>query len=97
MSMVKFCTLCDKCEKRSIEYTSWPSCRMCMDHICLNCASPGTASEDEEHAVTCKDCEIAYWRNIAINVFTDSQLDMKLPEEVTPREFLGTLKNEGRS
>ena len=25
MSMVKFCTLCDKCEKRSPEYSAWPS------------------------------------------------------------------------
>jgi hypothetical protein len=65
MSLVKFATLCDKCEKRSPEYSAWPSCRMCMDHICTSCASPGTASEDEEHAVTCKDCEIEYWRNIA--------------------------------
>lgn len=37
MAMVRFATLCDRCKSRSEEYTAWPECKICMEHICPNC------------------------------------------------------------
>lgn len=54
MSMVRFATLCDKCGKRSEEYSAWPSCRECLEHVCPNCSV--NASEDEAHEADCLEC-----------------------------------------
>lgn len=54
MSMVRFATTCDRCQRRSEEYTSWPSCRECLDFICPNCYADGTLTEgDGEGPNTC--------------------------------------------
>lgn len=55
MSMIKFATLCDKCEARSEEYTTWPTCRECMDDVCPKCSSEPT--EDERHQALCHECK----------------------------------------
>ena len=56
MSTVRFATLCDKCKRRSEEYTSWPRCTECGDDICSNCDCPLARSEDERHETLCTDC-----------------------------------------
>jgi hypothetical protein len=57
MAIVRFATLCDKCGRRSEEYTAWPSCRECLEDVCPNCYVTGSASEDENNRATCKSCE----------------------------------------
>lgn len=47
MSMVKFATRCDRCGRRSEEYTTWPSCRECQQDVCSTCASPGSLQDHE--------------------------------------------------
>jgi hypothetical protein len=37
MSVVKFASLCDHCEKRSEEYTRWPRCLECGAEVCEGC------------------------------------------------------------
>jgi hypothetical protein len=57
--MVRFATTCDRCGKRSNEYTAWPSCRACMEDTCPECAKGGTLVEgDGERAdtVVCRVC-----------------------------------------
>lgn len=57
--MVRFATICDACKARSEEYTSWPSCRECGDHLCHACLVPGTLTEadlDQPETCLCKSC-----------------------------------------
>ena len=57
MTIVRFATLCDKCKKRSEEYSSWPTCLECGDDVCTTCQVPGSATEDERHQALCKACD----------------------------------------
>jgi len=59
MSMVMFATLCDRCKKRSEEYTEWPSCKDCEEHICPDCDIATERTEDERHKTLCVDCRAA--------------------------------------
>lgn len=43
--IVKFATLCDACNKRSEEYTSWPTCRECYGNFCPNHFTEPTDNE----------------------------------------------------
>lgn len=55
MSMVRFAQLCDRCGKRSEEYSYWYDCRECMEDVCTDCIVPGT--EDDEYGdAMCKKC-----------------------------------------
>lgn len=59
MSIVRFAMLCDLCEARSEEYTSWARCRVCLCDCCPSCATPGTtidAELDSPESVICKLC-----------------------------------------
>lgn len=59
MSLVRFAMLCDFCEARSEEYSSWPRCRLCLCDCCPSCAQPGTYFEadlDSPESVICKLC-----------------------------------------
>lgn len=70
MTHVKFATLCDLpappragrllCEARSEEYTSWPSCRTCVAHVCPEHTVPGSEREeggqDQLVSVYCTGC-----------------------------------------
>jgi hypothetical protein len=62
MAVVRFATLCDRCRKRSEEYTAFPSCRECLDDICPDCAAPGTTTDadlDSPATCLCKQCGAA--------------------------------------
>jgi hypothetical protein len=59
MSMVRFATKCDKCGRRSEEYTSWPSCKDCGEDICPDCDIDSERTEDESNKTLCLDCRIA--------------------------------------
>jgi hypothetical protein len=59
MSMVRFATLCDKCGKRSEEYTAWPTCKDCGDDVCTECDIDSERTEDERNATLCPDCRMA--------------------------------------
>lgn len=72
MTMVRFASLCDDCDKRSEEYTEWNTCRECLRHICPDCAVPGSEKEhsrdrshgdyteaEEWETVLCKACREA--------------------------------------
>lgn len=65
MSMVQFAMLCDKCQRRSPEYESWPSCRECMEDACSNCDIPQERRLDENYRTLCKECaeELAHDEN----------------------------------
>ena len=54
--MVRFATLCDKCKRRSEEYTAWPHCAECLQDICSNCDIASKRTEDERNATLCLDC-----------------------------------------
>lgn len=55
--MVRFATTCDECQKRSKEFTAWPTCRECWRNICPTCRWPGSLEENEGvDTVLCKDC-----------------------------------------
>lgn len=54
--MVKFATLCDKCARRSEEYSSWPLCIGCLEHICSDCDCPSERTEDERNETLCQGC-----------------------------------------
>jgi NMD protein affecting ribosome stability and mRNA decay len=56
MATVPFATLCDRCGRRSEEYTSWPSCRDCLDDICPDCDVASERTEDEAHSTQCRGC-----------------------------------------
>lgn len=57
MSMVRFATLCDRCGRRSEEYTSWPTCEACERDICDRCDCPSERTEDERGQTLCVDCK----------------------------------------
>ena len=57
MSVVRFATTCDKCGRRSPEYSSWPMCLECLSDVCQLCYVPGSWTEDERHRALCLDCE----------------------------------------
>lgn len=46
MSIVRFATLCDICQKRSEEYSRWYTCRDCGSEVCNEHLLVGT--EDSE-------------------------------------------------
>lgn len=50
--MVPFAQQCDHCDRRSPEYTTWPTCRLCGDDCCDDCADEDSV-RDEEGRVTC--------------------------------------------
>lgn len=56
MSMVRFATLCDKCGRRSEEYSAWPSCKDCMEDACPDCDIESERSGDERNHTLCHDC-----------------------------------------
>ena len=56
MSMVRFACLCDKCGKRSREYTPWSTCRECFDDVCPACEVHGENTEDEANRTLCQVC-----------------------------------------
>lgn len=65
MTMVRFATLCDHCNRRSEEYTAWPSCRECYVHICPACQEPGTLRETDgecSETALCRTCADAEYR-----------------------------------
>lgn len=67
MTMVRFATVCDRCEKRSQEYSSWPSCRECLDDICPDCQGHDTlidADLDSPATCLCVEC-VAAWEAVA--------------------------------
>lgn len=57
MAMVRFASTCDGrddpddlegyCDKRSPEYTQWPTCSDCGDHVCPDHMQPGTLDEGD--------------------------------------------------
>ena len=50
------------CGERSSEYTEWPTCRNCHDHVCLNHRMQDTFEDDEgRETVLCRDC---YWQTV---------------------------------
>ena len=55
MSIVRFAMLCDKCGKRSEEYTPWATCRECGMDFCPNCSTENT--EDESNRCICNECK----------------------------------------
>ena len=59
MSMVMFATLCDRCTKRSEEYTSWPTCKDCGEHICESCDIASERTQDERNETLCFECRAA--------------------------------------
>lgn len=55
MSTVRFAEICDKCGKRSEEYSRWNVCRECGDDVCHDCDLE--SKRDAETARTlCRDC-----------------------------------------
>lgn len=59
MTLVRFACICDRCKKRSEEYTAWPSCRECLDDICEDCLVTGTKTDadvDQPETCLCADC-----------------------------------------
>ncbi len=47
MSMVMFASRCDNCGARSEEYTEWPRCRCCENHICPACRVRGSEQDED--------------------------------------------------
>lgn len=56
MSMVRYATKCDRCGSRSPEYTAWPTCRDCQDHVCPLCSTK--PSQDEHNQADCDRCKL---------------------------------------
>ncbi len=54
--LIRFATLCDKCDKRSEEYTAFPTCEHCMDDVCPDCYVPNSFTNDERNQAVCNDC-----------------------------------------
>ncbi len=50
---VRFATICDRCGARSEEYSSFATCRECMDDVCPNCS---INKDDETGKATCHQC-----------------------------------------
>lgn len=74
MVLVKYASRCDvlvyehltdpevatPCGDRSPEYTEWPTCRTCHNHVCINHRMRDTLEDDEgRETVLCRDC---YWQ-----------------------------------
>lgn len=60
MTLVRFASLCDKCAVRSEEYTAWPTCRECGDHVCPRCYEVWTYTSsdgDGPDTCLCKRCQ----------------------------------------
>lgn len=61
MVMVRFASTCDKCGRRSAEYTTWATCKECLEDVCPNCAQPNTERDnDGRQTVLCKSCTAEY-------------------------------------
>lgn len=72
MVLVRFASRCDvvvfehltdhdvpnPCGNRSLEYTEWPTCRVCLGHVCREHAYPGStfAGEGKPTTCLCRDC-----------------------------------------
>lgn len=60
MAMVRFATTCDRCQQRSEEYASWPTCRECQDDICPSCTAAYTLETGDGEGpdtVICSTCD----------------------------------------
>lgn len=60
MAMVRFATTCDTCGTRSEEYTAWPTCEICLNHICAACYvwdSYVSGEGEGPDMCVCKKCE----------------------------------------
>jgi len=74
--LVKFATLCDKCNKRSEEYSPWFVCKECMGDFCDsdNCSSERTNDEGKMRCL-CNDCkkgqELFESERVKLNLFID--------------------------
>ena len=51
-----FATICDRCGRRSEEYSAWPTCIECLDDICPNCDVAAERTEDERNRTCCRVC-----------------------------------------
>ena len=63
MTLVRFASTCDHagCERRSPEWTEWPSCRSCQLHTCPRHTREGTLKEgdgDGPDTVCCVGCDL---------------------------------------
>jgi hypothetical protein len=54
--IVPFAKLCDRCRKRSEEFSCWPTCRECGDDICPACAVPGSITDPDLDTPSCCLC-----------------------------------------
>lgn len=70
MSMVRFATLCVRCSARSEEYTSWPECRDCQEHICPKCDIESERTGDEWNLTLCVECRALQPRPVTIPKLT---------------------------
>ena len=57
MSIVRFAMLCDKCGRRSDEYSSHATCKDCDLDICGMCDEEDERTEDEANRTLCHDCK----------------------------------------
>jgi hypothetical protein len=57
--IVKYASRCDRCGERSEEYHHWPICVDCGRDTCLGCQQPGTATDRDEEANSCRCVECA--------------------------------------
>lgn len=80
MSMVRFAMLCDKCGKRSDEYSVWDTCFECMEDVCDDCLVPGSRTEDERGECLCKRCHII----AAVAFFAAHPLDPERVRNIMP-------------
>lgn len=82
MVLVKYASRCDvtvyesltdpsrgsACGKRSVEYTEWPTCRVCNDHVCADHEVPYTHRAGEgERPETCL-CPPCAWKHRGENL-----------------------------
>jgi hypothetical protein len=49
-------TPCEVCEAWSPAYTTWPSCRECVEYVCLEHCVPGSV-DDEHNKCLCVRCQ----------------------------------------
>ncbi len=56
-----FATLCDRCKRRSPEWEQWPTCRGCMEHLCIDCEVPDQQQGGDGDPLTtlCPECQEA--------------------------------------
>lgn len=60
MSLVRFATICDRCGKRSEEYTCFKSCTECADDICPDCTTDVSYGNDPDKLGTICDVCMGY-------------------------------------